>query len=144
MTTSANHLKLELKASRQCLLLLLFIYSGPFVIVGALPWPIWAIIILECCLGYSLTRNVRRYAQLRDPQSVKTIIYAKEKEWTLITRDQRTYHATLLPNSTLFSWLIVLNFQCTKEGKKKNVLIFQDSLSPSLFRQLKVKIKRLL
>lgn len=131
------------RPSRQCLLLLLFIYSGPFVIVGALPWPIWSIIILECCLGYSLTRNIRRYAQLKDKASVKQLSFSKDKGWTVITNEGKNYQAKLLPNSTVFSWLLILNFQCLKTRKKKNILIFADSTSPALFRQLKVKMKYL-
>lgn len=134
-------LQLNIRPSKQCLLLLLFIYSGPFVIVGYLPWPIWAIIILECCLGYSLTRNIKRHAQLHDAKSIKKITYSKDKGWTLLTRKNELYHVKLLPNSTVFSWLIVLNFQLTTKKKKKSILIFQDSLSPAAFRHLKVLLK---
>ncbi|MBI5448483.1 MAG: hypothetical protein HY939_07165 [Gammaproteobacteria bacterium] len=142
MTTTTQHF--NLRPSRQCLLLLLFIYSAPFVLVGALPWPWWSIVILECCLGYSLTRNIRRHAQLHDTASIKQLIYSKEKGWTLVSRNNLSYSVKLLPCSTVFSWLIVLNFECQdKKRHKKNILIFSDSLPPSLFRQLKVQLKYL-
>lgn len=111
--------------------------------VGALPWPLWSIIILECCLGYSLTRNIKRYAQLQAVASIKKITYSKEKGWTLFSRQRGSFSAKLLPNSTVFTWLIVLNFECTEKKKKKSVLIFSDSLPPALFRQLKVRLKYL-
>jgi len=140
---NSTTLQLHLRPSRQCLFLLLFVYSGPFIIVGTLPWPLWGIIIIECCLGYSLTRNIKRYAQLHDPLAIKKITYSKEKGWLLIDNANTIYLAKLLPNSTVFSWLIILNFQCVKKKKKKHVLVFSDSLPPSLFRQLKVRLRYL-
>lgn len=139
--TTTNTLQLDLKPSKQCLLLLLFIYSGPFFLVGALPWSLWAIIIIECCLGYSLTRNIRHYAQLRDPHAIRKITYSKEKGWALVANNHTVHLARLLPNSTVFSWLIVLNFECQKKKKRKSVLIFSDSIPNQQFRQLKVKLK---
>lgn len=141
MNTTTLHLKL--KPSRQCLLLLLFIYSGPFVIIGALPLPLWTLVILECCLGYSLTRNIKRYAQLKDPSAIKELTYHKERGWTLTTHNNISHPAKLLPNSTLFSWLLVLNFQSINKRKKIHLLVFSDSLPPTLFRQLKVRLKHL-
>ncbi len=142
-TTNSSTLQLNLKPSKQCLFLLLFIYSAPFVLIGTLPWPVWGVVIAECCLAYSLSRNIRRYASLRDPASIRKVVYTKEQGWTLITLQHTQHPAKLLPNSTVFTWLLVLNFRCTHTKKKKSVLIFTDSLPPTLFRQLRIRLKHL-
>lgn len=138
---TTNSLHINLRPSKQCLILLLFIYSGPLVLSTLLPWPLWAIIILECCLGYSLTRNIRHYAQLRASNSIVKLSYHQETGWQLTDRQNRSHTARLLPSTRAFPWLLVLNFELYPKKTQRNILVFSDSVLPKQFRLLRLKLK---
>lgn len=75
------------------------------------------------------------------PFSIKKCYKVDENnEWVLKTHQGEEHAAKLEGNSLITPFLIILNFKRT-DKKRISVLIFKDSLSKEIFRELRVLLR---
>jgi hypothetical protein len=79
------------------------------------------------------------YYLLRRSTSCRHLVWQSGNGW-LLTINNETIHATLLQESLVTSWLIILLFR-TEPGRSLSVLIWADSVHADTFRKLRVRLK---
>jgi hypothetical protein len=67
------------------------------------------------------------------------LVWQAGNHW-LLTQQQHTETASLLPGSVLLPWLIILLFKM-ESGKNRVVAVWPDAVHPQGFRRLKVRLK---
>ena len=100
----------------------------------SLQWPwVWKLVLLAV-LGISLWQALRpsRFVALRLDQ---------DGNLACDLRDGTRLPATLLPDSTVFSWLVVLRLRLDGERSALSLPLFQDHMSGDEFRTLRLWLR---
>ena len=105
--------------------------AGAFL---ALSWPwIWRVVPLVA-LAVSLWRVLL-------PCRVVALRLDQDGNLACDLRDGTRLPATLLPDSTVFSWLVVLRLRLDGERKALSLPLFQDHMSGDEFRTLRLWLR---
>lgn len=83
---------------------------------------------------------VSRYALLLLPDAITQLDFNTNNEIRVVTKDKRELKAELLADSFVSPWLTILNLKLAGRFWQHQLLILPDSLSPELFRQLRVRL----
>ncbi len=130
-----------LHPSRYFMGLLLLLHIGAMLLVITLPLKWWAYLLIALILFVSLIYQIQKHIYYRYAKSIKGLIANKGKNWTLIQRNQKSLTGILQGDSVITRHLLILNFKVSLEKDhyvKRSVIIFNDALSVSAFRQLRL------
>lgn len=146
-------LHIELRPSRQLLILLLTIHSGAalFTMFFAISWAIKGLILGLLAAGAMislyksgwidstlLSRTLLRW------QHFPNLVWQSDNDWQLSTRSGEDVLAQLLPASTCWPMFTALNFRAETNRRVDryfSVVIFADAIDPEIFRQLRVRLR---
>jgi len=70
----------------------------------------------------------------------KRVNWSKEEGWTITDRHGMEYHLLPQPEVYLGTWLVVAYFK-DELGKKRTVMLAQDSIRADAFRRIKVLLR---
>lgn len=131
--TYATPLELELSPSKRQRKLLLFINALAAISILLLPWHfLLRLVFLVSVLLLS-------YFLLYKTSACKRIVWQSGNHW-LLTIDDVTSEAVLLPETLVSFWLVILLFRL-EGGRRCSVLIWPDSVHADAFRRLRVRLK---
>jgi hypothetical protein len=103
---------------------------------NGLSLPLLALALLA--LLASLAWMVHRHVRIPDGQ---TLHLRPDGTLGITMRDHSTWVGRVLPDSTIFSWLIVLRVRDEATGQKRSQVIFSDALDPESARQLRLWLR---
>jgi hypothetical protein len=131
--TYATPLELELSPSKRQRKLLLFINALAAISILLLPWHF--LLRLVFLVSVLLLSYFLRYKT----SACKRIVWQSGNHW-LLTIDDVTSEAVLLPETLVSFWLVILLFRL-EGGRRCSVLIWPDSVHADAFRRLRVRLK---
>lgn len=129
----ATPLELELIPSRRQYKLLLLIYALVTISILLLPWHFLS--RLAFLAGVLLSGQFLLH---RKP-ACNRIVWQSGNNW-LLTMENVTSKAVLLPETLTSFWLVILLFRL-ENGKRYPVMIWPDSIHADVFRRLRVRLK---
>jgi toxin CptA len=134
----------ELAPSKRLALLLSGGHGGgaliAIVLLPSVPW----LALLFLLLIPSGAWTLRRYAFLRDPQSIVSLELKDASYCRLRLRNGNALAGRVLPSSYALPWLIVLHLGCEERRFGLRVLVFPDSVSVDMHRRLRVRLRWML
>lgn len=95
---------------------------------------------LVLLIAVSAWRSIALHALRWSKSAVVHITWDSEDRWRVRRRDGEVLQATLLGDSLVLSYLVVLNFKPTM-GRRFSVVLLGDCLPPQRFRQLRVRLR---
>jgi hypothetical protein len=84
--------------------------------------------------------SVWRYGDVRAPNQVRQIVF-REQGWLLVLSERE--QVVELLQTTVWPWLMVMNFRDRHSGQRYSVLILPDSADPQQQRRLRVMLRHL-
>ena len=127
-------ISIELHRSKLLFLLLVALHGGAAAGVAVLPWPPGARALLLLLIGASLLWAVRRL-----PLAGLWLVARDRIE--CVQADGRRVSAEVLPDSTVFSWMIVLRLRLEGEKRTCALVVLPDQLTRDKFRQLRLWLR---
>jgi len=117
---------------------LLLIHGLMLVMVVNLPlsaaWSVLVVLlILASCVYYC-----RQYQWLNGSSAIIKIERDNNDQWILYDRAGKQYSTQSLNSSFVISKVVILHFNSSSLWQNKSVLIVDDSVDQTLFRQLRV------
>ena len=135
-TAYGEPLELLIRPSRLMATLLIAIHLTAIVVCAPLPLPfIWRVVLVASILC-AFASNAYLYVQ----RSPRRLHWSPEEGWTLTSRDGKEHDVELLPEAYLSPWLVVAHFK-DERGKRRTVMLAQDSVRREGFRRLKVLLR---
>ncbi len=125
---------IELRRSRLLLLLLFFFHCLALGCVFVLPWPG----LIQVLLGFLVIGSAARTA--RPPES-RALRLAEGGGIEQVLAGGVRETATVLPDSTVFSQLIVLRLQCGDAGRIVKLALLPDTMRDDEFRTLRLWLR---
>jgi hypothetical protein len=133
---NGEKLHFELRPSRYWMGLLLLLHLGALVIVLILPLQWWAVLAISLILTISLIYHIEKSVRYRFKTSIKVIETQDGKNWRLFQCNQQFIDTTIMKDSIVTSYLLILNFQ-TKFKTRHNVVLFKDAIDRTDFNKLR-------
>ena len=93
-------------------------------------------LLLVCC---SLSWNWYSHLSTHNTSRLKQVISKSDGSWLLIDHADNLYPARLLPSTTVFSYLTILNFSYGAFNRL-HVVLFPDSVEADQMRRLRVRL----
>ena len=87
----------------------------------------------------SLSWNWYTHLSIHNTNRVKQVISNSDGSWLLIDYADNIYPARLLPTTTVFTYLTILNFSYGTFNRQ-HVVLFPDSVEADQMRRLKVRL----
>ncbi|MGH8750890.1 MAG: protein YgfX [Burkholderiales bacterium] len=134
-------MNIALKPSKHLLLLLIATHAAAVIIIWLVQLPGWLQAAATLVLCLSLFFYSKRYAMLSALNSIIGIEIREERVCIIQTRDGKYLDCIILPTSTVYSWLTVLNLMQRDERVLRHVVIFPDAIATEDFRQLRVWLR---
>lgn len=134
-------LRLALKPSRILVILLTVAHAMSLLILWILPQSSVYLIAPSLLLAWSYVHSLRKSALLLTHDSVIGLQFDKSGMCRLQSRNGDWQEAPLLPSSSVFSWLVVLNFSLIPAWKTRHAIILPDSTDAESFRKLRVLLR---
>jgi toxin CptA len=131
---------IRLGISRRLAALLLIFHGSAMALLPFLPIPFLITWVLALLVTGSLAYYWRLELLREGPRAVKVLEWNGKEEWLLTGPDGIEQTAVLDGSSYLHPKLMVLNFTLS-EGGRRHVILLPDSIDPSLFRRLSVRLK---
>lgn len=135
-TPYGEPLELLIRPSRIIATLLVTLHLLALAASAPLPLPfLWRAVLVLSILA-AIVNNGLLYLK-RTPRRLH---WSPEEGWTLTTRDGKDHEVELLPEAYLSNWLVVVHFR-DERGKRRAVMLAQDSVRAEGFRRLKVLLR---
>lgn len=134
-----RRLELEPTSSRYLLIYLLLLHAlAMLVLLQPLRLPVWLEFILAISILFSLLYQVWRFYQQR--QRTVTLVWRSDDKWDY--RDERldVEYATLLADSYITRFLIVLHLQ-PLQGSAMRVVLLPDMIPKAQWHRLWLRLK---
>ena len=131
-----NQIILQPKSSKTLLILIIILHSATALAVCFSNIALWFKFILFLCLAIS-AYHIYWYKILQHSKHTILNIYVNNNEWIIVDKQNKKYEATLLGDSFVSSWFIILNFRMINNLKRKSLILCRDSLGQNQFIQLK-------
>lgn len=87
----------------------------------------------------SLSWNWYSHLSTQNMNRLRQVICNSDGSWQLIDYADNMYPARLLPSTTIFTFLTILNFSYGT-FHRQNVVLFPDSVEPDQMRRLRVRL----
>lgn len=130
-------MELELRPSRYLMGLLLLLHVGAMTMILTLSLQWWAIVIIAVVLMLSLIFYTEKYVRYRLKSSIRSLNSKDGVKWQLTTKAKESITATILGDSLVTHYLLILNFKANNK-KRYTVIILRDSIDKQQFRQLRL------
>lgn len=128
----ATPLRVEVNASVYYLAYVLVVVGLAVMAVSILDLSLWfRLLLISTIILFSILSCLQN---LRP----KTVIWQSDNKWLLI--DKRNRPASVMQDSVVLPWLLILNFKL-ESGGIKSLIIFRDSTHSECFRKLSVRLK---
>ena len=85
---------------------------------------------------------LRRHLLCEGRSAVREAWVNRDGDWQLMLGNGETLQASLLPDSFVKPWLMVLRFKSGRYSLAKSMVLFPDSLEKPVSRKLRVYLKR--
>lgn len=102
--------------------------------------PAWSKMLLATIIIFSVVISLRRHALLVDGGAIVRVCWG-EDAWELELADRRTLQATLLPDSYVSTFCVVLGFRGRRLWQHRYLVLAPDSLDADTFRRLRVRLR---
>lgn len=99
----------------------------------------WRSVLALVVVG-GVWRNIRVHALRRGAGAVVQLTWDSANHWFVSRRDGVAQQVTLLGDSLVLPWLVVLNFK-TQTRRRFSVVLLADCVPPERFRQLRVRLR---
>jgi len=139
-TAYATPLSLELRSSATLGALVTAAHAGAAVSLAFASLPLWTLVLGTAAVLVSLLQVFPRAVSLRHPNAVHRVLWPAGDEWHLFTRGGQELVGTLLPESYLRPWLVVLRFKIPRSRMRRSVVILPDMLDANVMRRLRVRL----
>ncbi len=135
-TPYGEPLELIVRPSRLVLMLLCFMHTLAALVCAPLPMPLDYRIGLLLAIFGAFVWNLRTFMQ-RTPRRLH---WSVEEGWSLTDRQGVEHALKPLPEAYISNWLVVGYFK-DEAGKRRTVMLAQDSVRSEGFRRLKVLLR---
>lgn len=136
----AAPLVLEPGPSRRLAAGLALVGGATLVLVAYLPlhggWRVALALVVAISGWYSIVVHALRHGS----EAIVQLTWDGDNHWFVRRRAGHVQQVTLLGDSLVLSWLVVLNFK-PERGRRFSVVLFGDSLPPDRFRQLRMRLR---
>ena len=119
----------ELRRSRFLVFLIILLHGLAMASLLALPWPLYARFLLCLPVAWSARQSLR-------PSSVSALRLSTANELDCADFQGQWQTMDILPGSTVFPWLIVLNLREPEGEKRLNLVLLPDQMPKETFRRL--------
>jgi hypothetical protein len=130
-----EHLVVDIKQSRQLVLVLVLVHVLAVAAVKTISIPPWLAIIMILFIALSLIYYLNRIDE------VSCLVMQAEGNWLVKMSDGTTIEASLDGNTYVGTRLVLLNFRTRIDSAPIRVCLLGDSVSASMFSLLKLKLK---
>lgn len=134
-------LRLTLKPSRMLLIFLTVAHAMSLLFLWVLPLDSIYLIATSLLLAWSYIHSLRKSALLFAHNSVTGLQFDESGACRFQSHNGDWQEAALLPSSSVFPWLVVLNFSVTHFWKGCHAVILADSTDAESFRKLRVLLR---
>lgn len=144
MTSSAKFavpFRVSLQTSLLLNGLLAIMYLGAMYWIWTLELALWLVLSMQCVVAAGFVAHLRQYLFRNSNKAVKEMVWLDGKDWQLENSNGQLQQVSLLGNSVVSPWLIVLNFQPEQGGRKWPVVLMPDSVDSTTFRRLSAKLR---
>lgn len=131
-----QNLILDLKPSKILFTILLILHSGAIMCLSYAALPDYLKIVLVIICTFSLATLIL------DSQKARKISWDCYKGWCVHKLGGELMQVQLHHSSLRTRWLVILNFKTERVTEFLSFLIFPDTISPEIFRQLRVNLLR--
>jgi len=135
-TPYGEPLDLTVRPSRLIGMLLCLMHMLAVIVCAPLPIPYTYRVGLLLAIVGAFAWNLRVYMQ-RTPRRV---YWSAEEGWNITDRVGKQHPVQPLPEAYLCAWLVVAYFK-DEAGKKRTIMLAQDSVRPEGFRRIKVLLR---
>ncbi|MGE5624811.1 MAG: protein YgfX [Bacillota bacterium] len=135
-TPYGEPLELLIRPSRMIVSLLCIMHMTAIAVSAPLPIPLQYRAAITAAVIFAFFWNARVYIQ-RTPRRLH---WSPEMGWTLTDRLGIEHAVTLQPEAYLSPWLVIAHFK-DEQGKRRAVMLAQDSVRAEGFRRLKVLLR---
>jgi len=135
-TPFGEPLDLSVRPSRLIATLLVGMHLTAIVLCAGLPVSVEYRAALLLAILSAFFWNLWSYAQ-RTPRRLH---WSPELGWTLVDRKGKSIEVKLLPEAYLSSWLVIAYFK-DERGKRRTVMLANDSARPDGLRRLRVLLR---
>jgi hypothetical protein len=135
-TPFGEPLDLSIRPSRLIATLLVGMHLTAIVLCAGLPVPTEYRAALLLAILSAFFWNASLYTQ-RTPRRLH---WSPDEGWTLVDRRNVSHEVKLLPEAYLSSWLVIAHFKDDK-GKRRTVMLANDSARPDGLRRLRVLLR---
>lgn len=140
-TKYASPLTIDVRRSRQLLIVLLVAHGGALVFIWALTIPLWLILVIALVIAISLIYSLKRHYLRNTDNAIVQAVWDADDNWHLLFADHTTAVGRVLPDSYIHPWLVVLNFATQNPNRKYSLPLLSDSLDPDTHRRLRVRLR---
>lgn len=136
-TFSATSLDIELAPSRRLAWVLVLSHIGALLCVLIAAVPIVAKLIVPWPVLASLVYCVKRYAQLKQPDSPKRLLLSRDRQRIEFNSDDRNANIELLPGTVNSRQWVMLRVQLSR-NRRLAVPLTPDMMNQTQWRRLRV------
>ncbi len=137
-------LQLRLQPSKSFFIIMLFILSGALVSIFCSDLPYYIQLLLAAAALVYGGRLIWGTVLLREKRAVVLLTCQDDNTWLLTERSGREYSADLCGDSTRFPGLNILRFKQSSQegclGKRRDTVVFYDSVDPDCYRRLQMRL----
>lgn len=134
-------LKLSLRPSRLLATLLALAHGAAIAIILLVSIPQWLQALAVTCLAVQLFIVLRRHALLRAPDSLVAIEIHSDNTISVQMRRGEWSNCTVLGDSYVTAYLVVLNLRQADSRAVKRVVILPDGIDAEELRRLRVWLR---
>lgn len=130
-----------LHPSRYFMGLLLLIHIGAMLLVITLPLKWWAYLLIAIVLFVSLIYHIQKHVYYHFAKSIKGLTNVEPKIWHLTQRNGEMLNAILQGDSVITRHFLILNFKVPQKKNaylKRSIVVFNDAMGATAFRQLRL------
>jgi len=132
---------LTLRPSRRLATILIVAHATTGGLLLAMSLPSWVTVAVSVMLLVSAACSVYRYALLRGPAGITTLVFSDREAIRLTLRDGSTHDGHVLGSSTVGITLTILNIALAGKRLPVHVVLLGDSLAAEDFRRLRVWLR---
>ena len=127
--------------SRQLALWVFLVHgvAAASLVPGALPLPLPLLAALQVAVAASLYHTLFGRVLGRSPRALLGAVWESDGAWTVVDAGGNRHEAWLLDSSYVHPRLLILNFRLA--GGVRTMVLLPDSLPPSVFRRLLVRLR---
>jgi toxin CptA len=115
-------------------------HAGALAVIPPLGLPLWAALAISLAVVLSLVHTLNTHALLRSDVAIVQIAVDADDQWSLLTLRGDNLRARLSPATYLHPRLVILTFRLDRGWKTRSVVVLPDSVDPTTFRRLRLRL----